>query len=89
MPYSVELSRDAQRSLDALPAREAARMVQALWRLAEDPRPGGVVKLRGTAAPLWRLRIGSYRAIYTVSDQARRVIVVRIGSRSERTYKGL
>ena len=89
MPYSVELSRDAQRSLDALPAREAARMVQGLWRLAEAPRPRGVAKLRGTAAPLWRLRVGNYRAIYTVSDQAQRVIVVRIGSRSERIYKRL
>jgi mRNA interferase RelE/StbE len=78
----------SQRELDELPAKEAARVARALFALAEEPRPRGVRKLTGTAAPMWRIRIGDYRVIYSVSDAARRVIVLRIARRRPReTYR--
>ena len=81
MPYQVELTRKAQRELDALPAKEAVRVARALFELEDNPRPRGAQKLTGTAAPVWRIRVGSYRAIYSVSDAARRVVVVRVARR--------
>lgn len=89
MPYQVELTRKAQRELDALPAREALRVARALFALAEAPRPRGAQKLTGTAAPMWRIRVGDYRVIYAVSDAARRVVVLRVARRRERSYEGL
>ena len=81
MPYQIELTPRAQRELDELPAKEVVRVAQALFALAEEPRPRGVRKLTGTAAPMWRIRIGDYRVIYSVSDAARRIIVLRIARR--------
>jgi len=89
LSYQVELAPRAQRELDELPAREVARVARALFALADNPRPRGARKLAGTAAPMWRMRIGDYRAIYSVSDAARRVIVLRIARRAERTYEKL
>jgi mRNA interferase RelE/StbE len=89
LSYQVELAPRAQRELDELPAREVARVARALFALADNPRPRGARKLAGTAAPMWRIRIGDYRAIYSVSDAARRVIVLRIARRAERTYEKL
>jgi mRNA interferase RelE/StbE len=81
LPYQVELTRKAQRQLDALPAKEAVRVARALFELEDNPRPRGAQKLAGTAAPMWRIRVGDYRAIYSVSDPARRVIVLRVARR--------
>ena len=89
MPYQVELTPKAQRELDRLPAKELVRIARSLFALAEEPRPRGALKLTGTAAPMWRIRIGDYRVIYSVSDAARRVIVLRIARRVGVTYEGL
>jgi mRNA interferase RelE/StbE len=82
----VELSPRAERDLERLPKDQAARIAQALARLKDDPRPRGGRKLRGRAAPLWRLRVGDFRALYSVSDQARLVVVMRVLRRREDTY---
>jgi mRNA interferase RelE/StbE len=89
LPYQIDLTPRAQRELDELPAKEAVRVARALFALAEEPRPRGVRKLTGTAAPMWRIRIGDHRVIYSVSDAARRVIVLRIARRGGGTYEGL
>jgi mRNA-degrading endonuclease RelE of RelBE toxin-antitoxin system len=69
-----------------LPKDQAARIAQALARLKDDPRPRGSHKLRGRVAPLWRLRVGDFRALYSVSDRARLVVVVTVARRREDTY---
>ncbi len=89
MPYRVELTRAAQRQLDALVDREALRVARRLFELADDPRPRGALKLAGAAAPMWRIRIGDLRVIYSVSDRTQAVVVERIAWRGQRTYEGL
>ena len=86
MPYKIVLSQRAQRDLDGLPKEEAQRIAHALARLEDDPRQRGVRKLKGTVAPLWRLRVGGYRALYSISDKARLVVVLRVMRRREDTY---
>ena len=86
LPYKVELSPRAGRDLDALPREEAKRIAQALTALKSDPRPRGVLKVKDAAAPTWRLRVGEYRALYSVSDKAQLVVVLRVRRRSEDTY---
>jgi mRNA interferase RelE/StbE len=60
----------------------AARLVEAMRGLANDPRPPGCDKLAGLEA-LYRIRVGQYRVVYQIQDQMLLVLVVKIGHRRE------
>jgi mRNA interferase RelE/StbE len=49
--------------------------------LRSEPRPPDVKKLKGREG--WRIRVGDYRVIYSITDKELLVLVVRIGHRSE------
>jgi mRNA interferase RelE/StbE len=85
MSYAIEWLRSARKEIDAIPAREAIRIVEAVGRLAEDPRPAGCKKLKGHD-DLWRIRIGSYRVIYFIGDAIRLVRVEKVSDRKD-TYR--
>ncbi len=72
--YSVVFARSARRELERLEARVARRILGRIEALAQEPRPHGCVKLQG-AADLWRIRVGDYRVIYALDDDARLVDV--------------
>jgi mRNA interferase RelE/StbE len=80
--YSIEWLRSARKEIDAIPARTAVRIVEAVGRLAEDPRPAGCKKLKGHD-DLWRIRIGSYRVIYFIGDAIRLVRVEKVSDRKD------
>lgn len=80
--YKVELLPAAARDMRKLPAEAGNRIIRAMYALADDPRPPGVVKLAGTDK-LWRLRIGDYRLIYEIQDNRLVVLVVRVGHRRD------
>jgi mRNA interferase RelE/StbE len=79
--YRIDLSRRAEKDLDRLPARGAARVIAALRGLTAEPRPRGASKL--AAVEGYHMRLGEYRIIYDVDDAARVVIVYRIRHRRE------
>jgi mRNA interferase RelE/StbE len=61
-----------------------------LLHLEDDPRPVGAERLHAREK-LYRIRVGpgkNYRAIYQISDQVLRILVVRVGDRKE-IYRGL
>jgi len=79
--YRVALARSAERELTALQADIKKRVEVALRRLTEEPRPPGARKLAyGTG---WRVRVGDYRVLYTISDESHLVTVFAIGHRRE------
>lgn len=82
MGYSVVFKPSAQRALDELPKVERVRMIAALERLSENPRRSGVVKLEA-AYDLYRIRVGSLRAVFTIEDERLVVLVLKIGHRRE------
>lgn len=71
-----------------------ARIKTAIDSLADNPRPEGK-KIKSLRPPLalysliatHRLRVGDYRILYDIDDYARRVILLAIRRRSEKTYK--
>ncbi|MGA2286642.1 MAG: type II toxin-antitoxin system RelE/ParE family toxin [Dehalococcoidia bacterium] len=69
-----------------MPKKDAARIAQALAALRDDPRPRGVLKVKNASVTTWRLRIGRFRALYTVSDAIQLIVVLHIRRRSEDTY---
>jgi len=73
----------AQRDFRKLDREVAARLRQAILQLADDPRPAGGLMLREWAFRAWRIRVGDWRVIYTIDDDAALVTIVRILHRSK------
>ena len=81
MTYLVRLESAAEHDLRRI-SRDAMRRIDSkLTGLARNPRPRGVVKLQGREGAGWRLRVGEYRILYTIDDDARLVTVYRIRPR--------
>jgi mRNA interferase RelE/StbE len=80
--YNVLLERVAERDLNRLATDVHDRIIEALQKLARNPRPPGCRKLVGTRND-WRIRVGDYRVIYEIADSAREVRVNRVRHRRE------
>ena len=87
MTYRVELMPRASWQLQKLPDNVQLRIMRALRRLEDDPRPPGVKRLTG-AEKLWRMRVGQYRVVYEIHDDRLLVLVVRVGHRKDIYRKG-
>lgn len=80
--YAVEFVPSAARELAALDQAMRRRVARRVEQLAEDPRRGGSVKLRG-ADDVWRSRIGDYRLLYRIEDDRLVVLVIKVGHRRD------
>ena len=81
MSYEVSLRRTAWKDLDALSGREYDRVAAAISALEANPRPSRVKKLADSG--LWRTRVGRYRVVYAIDDDAGVVVIVRVARRKE------
>jgi mRNA interferase RelE/StbE len=79
--YRLLIKPSAVKELEALPAKDRRRIVPRIEGLASEPRPHGCEKLSGLEQ--YRVRQGDYRVVYGVDDDARVVIVVKIGHRRD------
>jgi mRNA interferase RelE/StbE len=84
-PFRVELSRQATRAFEALPATDRARVAKALDALERDPRPQGkqVKAIQGTRDAFLRYRVGDYRLLYEILDADHLVLVTGIVARKD------
>jgi len=80
--YEVFLERAAERALKRLSRQDFTRIIAAIKELAANPRPSGCRKLSGGDQD-WRLRVGDYRVLYEVDDEARAVQVLLVRHRRE------
>jgi len=79
--YRLEVSHTAHRQIRRLPAQTQERVNKTIARLAENPRPPGVKKL--TAREGYRVRVGDYRILYQIDDDAKLVIIYRVMARGD------
>ncbi|MBT7165070.1 MAG: type II toxin-antitoxin system RelE/ParE family toxin [Victivallales bacterium] len=79
MTYAVLIERRAQRVLAKIAQPQRDRIIAAIQRLGDEPRPAGVKKLSGREA--WRIRVGAYRVLYEIRDSQLIVLVVDVGHR--------
>ena len=77
---AVVLKPAAIRDLRKLEKREARRIGDRIEALVQDPRPAGMETLKGKEGFV-RIRVGDYRIIYRVDDEAAEVLVVKIRHR--------
>ena len=79
--FSLLILPRAQKELAHLPEREFERIRDAIRSLAELPRPPGCLKLSGREG--WRIRVGDYRVLYEIDDEAETVTVQHVGHRRD------
>ncbi len=79
--YRIEIRPATMKSLRKLDPQVRPRIQGAIALLAEDPRPPNAKKLRGRDA--YRVRVGSYRIIYTIEDDILLITVVTLGHRRD------
>jgi len=86
MAYRIEIKKSAKKEIAALARRDQRRVVSAIGKPADDPRPRGVRKLTG-AEDVYRVRVGDFRIVYQIADRKLIVYVVKVGYRKD-IYRG-
>lgn len=79
--YIIKIKASAQKQLDKLPPKDAEDAINAIWKLAANPRPVGCKKLKGRDG--YRIRKGNLRIIHDIYDHELSVDVIKIGNRKD------
>ena len=85
MAWRVEIDRAAVRDLGKLDRQAAQRILAFLrGRIAtlDDPRGIGAALKGSRLGESWKYRVGDYRIISRIEDNALRVLVVRVAHRN-------
>jgi mRNA interferase RelE/StbE len=84
MNYEIDLSTDARKYLSKLDKPTRNRLLDHFKILSENPRNPelDINKLQGYLS-LYRLRVGTYRVLYTIEDNILIIFVVAIGPRGD------
>jgi mRNA-degrading endonuclease RelE of RelBE toxin-antitoxin system len=81
--YQVDWLDEAKADVRALDQPTAMRIFEGILRFARSGT-GDVVALQGDLAGSLRLRIGDYRVLFTLKDNAMRILGVRHRSKAYR-----
>jgi mRNA interferase RelE/StbE len=82
MSYAVVISKSVQKQIDNLPSDIIERVIEKIQSLASEPRPDGVVKLKGSDNE-YRIRIGDYRVRYEIDDDSQLVQILQCKHRKD------
>jgi mRNA interferase RelE/StbE len=85
MTYTIVVPKTVKKQLDALSDEVFERISVKIQQLAENPRPNGVVKLKGSANE-YRIRIGEYRVRYEIDDRVLVILLLQCRHRRD-AYK--
>mgnify|MGYP001134840905 FL=1 len=77
--FSIRFKSSVKKDLRSIPKQDVQRILNALERLADDPHPSNSKPLTGRDA--WRLRVGQYRAIYTINEQEIVIEIIKVAHR--------
>ena len=80
--YRLRVKRSAERDMRRPPRPLFLRINRHILALRNEPRPRGARKLKG-ALESWRLRVGDYRVVYLIDDEAQTVTIVRVRHRRD------
>lgn len=73
------ITKKAQKELDKIPDLLAKNIAKHILLLSDNPYPANSKKLQGQGN--FRLRIGSFRVIYTVDKKKQEIIILRVADR--------
>jgi mRNA interferase RelE/StbE len=84
MKYRIAIAESIAKTLSRIPKKDKQRIIEKIDSLIENPKPEDCKKLKGNLKqPLYRIRSGNYRIIYSVKDEILLVLVVEIGHRKD------
>ena len=87
MNYEIKFLKDAFKFLQRQDATTRNRILDHLHILSEDPRhPELDIKKMQGVENRFRLRVGSFRVVYSIIDNELVIIVIKIGARGD-VYK--
>ena len=81
MTCQLLIKPSARKELEQLNDSILRRIDESIGKLSNHPRPMGSKKLVG--APLYRIRIGTYRVVYEIDDNRKTVTIVTVGHRGD------
>ncbi|MDY7011844.1 MAG: type II toxin-antitoxin system RelE/ParE family toxin [Planctomycetota bacterium] len=81
MTWTVHIAKPAQKEMANLSAGIIFRIDAAILKLEKDPYVTGARKLRGTRG--YRFRVGRYRILYDIDQEARTVTIFGIRHRKD------
>lgn len=81
MTYKVTLKKQAIKALEKINEPYYSNIKEAIYGLANNPRPSGCKKLRGRDG--YRVRVADYRIIYDIFDDVLTVDVIALGHRKD------
>jgi len=80
--YFIDLSQRAQKFLDKLDYPIKERIENTLKRLENNPVPSDVVFIgRENGEKIFRYRIDDYRALYSINENKKIILVTKIDKR--------
>ncbi len=86
MVWRIEFGDAARNDLSKVD-KQIARRITAFLRervaVLDDPRSIGSVLKGSRLGAFWKYRVGDYRIISSIEDDALRILVVKIGNRRE------
>lgn len=80
---SLEYTKDALKSLEAIPLRFRKQIVKRINALLANPRPSGYKLIKGTEGDerVYRIRSGNYRVLYVLRNP--KILILDIGDRKD------
>lgn len=82
MRYQIVIEKRAQKFIRKQPKPQQERLLRAIYQLPE----GDVKQMKGNEG-LYRLRVGTYRVIYTIDNDRLIIVVIDAGNRGQ-VYQG-
>lgn len=80
--YKIEWKRSAVKELKKLSKENINRILETVEALTSSPLPNQTKKLVGSENS-FRIRVGDYRIIYTVSSKILTIEIIRVGHRRD------
>ncbi|MEN9638221.1 MAG: hypothetical protein RLZZ262_89 [Bacteroidota bacterium] len=81
MAYKVTIKKRAIKALEKINEPYYSNVKEAIYNLADNPRPTGYKKLKGRDG--YRIRVVDYRIIYDILDDVLLVDVIDLGHRKD------
>ena len=81
MAYQLALKKNPIKTLEKIDEPYYSKIKQAIYSLANNPRPAGYIKLKNRDG--YRIRVSEYRIIYDIFDKELVVEIIDIGHRRE------
>lgn len=84
MKYNIQISRKIAKKLLRFPKKDQKKIIEKIDLLTENAKPDGYKKLSEyNNPPLYRIRVGDYRIVYTVEEDCLIILIVEVGHRKD------